>query len=64
MTGAARWAVSPVDRDAHLLAPEDRHPAGVLKAWCAALLPVQATQYDRPPGSRLCPVCWVIFGSR
>lgn len=53
-----------IDLDAHLLPPEGTHPAGALKARCAALLPVQATQYDRPPGPRLCPVCWAIYGTR
>jgi hypothetical protein len=57
---APRWAVSPSDLDAHLLS-EGQHPAGALKARCAALLPVMATQYPQPPGPRLCPICWVIF---
>jgi len=57
---APRWAVSPADLDAHQLAPKSTQPTGALRARCAALLPVQATQYDRPPGPRLCPVCWVI----
>jgi hypothetical protein len=55
-----RWAVSPLDLDAHLLV-SGKHPPGALKTRCAALLPEMTTQYDQPPGPRLCPVCWVTF---
>jgi hypothetical protein len=42
---AARWALSPLDLQAHLLLPEGCHPKGVLKARCGHLLPMRAIQF-------------------
>lgn len=56
-----RWAVSPLDLDAHLLAPETDHPPGALKTGCGLLLPTTVYPQDEPLGLRLCPVCWVLF---
>lgn len=47
-----RWAVSPTDLDAHLLVANQQVP-GELMARCAAVLPGDARQYDKPP-ARVC----------
>lgn len=62
MTGG-RWAVSPTDLDAHLLVAEQLVP-GELRARCAAVLPPDAPQYDKPPDPRLCPSCWIVAQAR
>jgi hypothetical protein len=48
MNRSGRWAYSPLDRAAHLLARGD-HPSGVLAARCGRLLPMIATVHDQPP---------------
>lgn len=60
MSGSARWALSPLDCQAHLLVPAGDHPYGVLKARCGHLLPPKGpSQHERPPCSprRTCPTC-------
>jgi hypothetical protein len=57
--GAPRWALSPLDYDAHVLADGDQ-PLGVLKARCGAVLPMVVPVHDHPPG-RTCPPCELIL---
>jgi hypothetical protein len=57
--GPARWALSPLDYDAHVLADGDQ-PLGVVKARCGALLPMVVPVHDQPPG-RICPPCELIL---
>lgn len=57
---ALRWALSPLDGQAHLLVPAGDLPWGVLQARCGALLPTGvARQHERPPAGahRSCPTC-------
>lgn len=64
VSGPPRWAVSPIDLDAHLLLANGDHPPGALGARCGVVLPVLAAQYGEPPGPRLCPRCWVMLEIR
>jgi hypothetical protein len=41
----ARWALSPLDLQAHLLVSEGCHPKGVLKARCGHLLPLGVMRF-------------------
>ena len=56
MSRAARWALSPLDLQAHLLLPEGSHPKGVLKARCGHLLPLRAIRFTQV-SARKCSEC-------
>lgn len=58
MKRPVRWAVSPLDFDAHLLADGDQ-PLDVVKARCGQLLPMIVDEHEHPPG-RVCPYCVLI----
>jgi len=61
--GSARWALSPLDYQVHLLVPAGNHPWGVLKARCGVLLPLGSpSQPDRSSWGvhRPCRTCLVI----
>ena len=59
MSRPARWALSPLDLQAHLLLPEGCHPKGVLKARCGHLLPMRAIQFAQT-FARKCSECHLI----
>ena len=54
-----RWALSPLDYRAHVLADGDQ-PHGVVAARCGAVLPMIFPVQDQPSG-RPCPACEVIL---
>ncbi|MGH3710386.1 MAG: hypothetical protein ACRDRQ_20280 [Pseudonocardiaceae bacterium] len=60
MNHSARWALSPLDCQAHLLVSAGDHPWGVLKARCGEVLPPGGPpQHERSPwgAHRTCPRC-------
>jgi hypothetical protein len=60
VTRLARWwALSPLDRTVHLLAPQDAH--GGLTARCGHLLPTVVHQLDQSPPGSPCEDCRLIF---
>lgn len=59
VAGPPRWALSPVDCQAHVLVDGDQ-PLGVVKAQCGALLPTAVAVHDHPRGRR-CPPCVLIL---
>jgi hypothetical protein len=60
VSGPARWVLSPLDGQAHLLVAVGDHPWDVLKARCGHLMPVGPSQHEQPPGVSTCPTCAVI----
>lgn len=58
----ARWALSPLDCQAHLLVCVGEHPQGALKAQCGHLMSsVVPHQPEQPPGRRSrCVTCAAI----
>jgi hypothetical protein len=61
ISSPARWARSPLDYHAHLLLPQGKHPSGVLKARCGALLTTSVTQHDQPLPGLTCQRCHLIL---
>ena len=61
MTRAARWALSPLDCQVHLLAPVEQDATSALEARCGAVLPVAAIQHDQPPPGPPCESCTRVF---
>jgi hypothetical protein len=59
VSGPLRWALSPLDYRAHVLADGERSQ-GVVTARCGALLPMVFPVQDQP-SSRPCPPCEVIL---
>jgi hypothetical protein len=51
VSGPLRWALSPLDYHAHVLADGDQ-AVGVVKARCGAVLPVVFPVRDQPSGRR------------
>ena len=63
MRGVARWALSPVDCQVHLLVPAGDLPWGVLTARCGAVLPSRSPhqrERSRWGAHRTCPTCALI----
>jgi hypothetical protein len=60
VSSPARWVLSPMDYQAHLLLPAGDHPRDVLKARCGHLMPVGPSQHEQPPGGSTCPTCALI----
>lgn len=56
LTIPPRWALSPLDWQAHAIDPWADHPLGVWIARCGHRLLSGTTLHDTPPGSR-CPAC-------
>jgi hypothetical protein len=54
-----RWAVPPLDSEAHLLADGDQ-ALGVVKARCGQLLPMVVDEDAHHPPGRVCPYCALI----
>jgi hypothetical protein len=61
VSSPARWVLSPMDGQAHLLLPVGDHPWDVLNARCGHLMPVGPSQHEQPPsGVSACPTCALI----
>ena len=63
MRGGARWALSPVDCQVHLLVPAGDLPWGVLTARCGAALPSRSPhqrERSRWAVHLTCPTCALI----
>jgi hypothetical protein len=56
----ARWAISPLDSDVHLLLDPDG-PRGEVRARCGQLLPTDTQVHDQPPPGPPCESCRVIY---
>lgn len=58
----ARWALSPLDCQVHLLVPSGEQDTIVaLKARCGTSLPGVAIQHDQPPPGPPCEACTRVF---
>ena len=61
--GSLRWALSPLDFQAHAVTALDGHPIGVLIAPCGHRLPMVVELDSEPPGAP-CPECATVLDAQ